>query len=317
MRMTGRHLRTDLDFSEEEIWHVFQVAKDLKEERKRGKSFPLLSGQSLAMIFQKPSTRTHPSFKVAMEHLGGHAHYFGPDDLQLGRGETTADTARVFGRYYDAIMARVFAHNDIEVLAQYAGVPVINGLSDTYHPCQALTDIFTIWEKRENLKELTISFVGDGNNNVTNSLLLLCARMGLTFHIGCPASFKPKKNILDLALPEIHRTEADIRMFHAPIDAVRGADVVYTDTWVSMGTEDEAQERNRMFQPYQVNSELLAHAKPDVRVMHCMPAHRGHEITDEVMDGPHSIIFDQAENRLHVQKAILVLLMSKHYQDGR
>jgi len=244
-----------------------------------------------------------------MTQLGGHALYLSTSDLQLGRGETVADTAKVLSRYVDGIMARVFGHQDIINLAKNSTVPVINGLSDKFHPCQALTDLFTVWEHKRALQGLTIAFVGDGDNNVTNSLLLLCAELGVNFKVGCPEKYKTKQEILDLAQKDISQTGAKIEILNDPKEAVRNADVIYTDVWVSMGKEKEAEERIKTFQAYQLNKELLSSAKKDALVMHCLPAHRGQEITDEVIDGPQSIVFDQAENRLHVQKAIMSLVM--------
>jgi ornithine carbamoyltransferase len=307
--MKAKHLTTVQDFSPEEIWQVFHLTKELKEKQRRGEPHQLLIGKSLAMIFQKPSTRTRVSFEVGMTQLGGHALYLSASDLQLGRGETIADTARVLSRYVDGIMARVFDHQDIINLAKNSTVPVINGLSDKFHPCQALTDLFTVWELKGNLRGLTIVFVGDGDNNVTNSLLLLCARLGVNFRVGCPEKYKTKQEILELAKKDLSRTGAKIEILNNPKEAVKNADVIYTDVWVSMGREKEAEERIKVFQNYQLNKELLSYAKKDAFIMHCLPAHRGQEITSEVIDGPQSIVFDQAENRLHVQKAILSLLM--------
>lgn len=307
--MKAKHFTTVQDFSPEEIWQVFHLAKELKEKQRRGEPHQLLKGKSLAMIFQKPSTRTRVSFEVGMTQLGGHALYLSTSGLQLGRGETIADTTKVLSRYVDGIMARVFDHQDIINLAKNSTVPVINGLSDKFHPCQALTDLFTVWELKGNLRGLTIVFVGDGDNNVTNSLLLLCARLGVNFKVGCPEKYKTKQEILELAKKDLSRTGAKIEIFNNPKKAVKNADAIYTDVWVSMGREKEAEERIKIFQNYQLNKELLSYAKKDAFVMHCLPVHRGQEITSEVIDGPQSIVFDQAENRLHVQKAILSLLM--------
>lgn len=301
------HLICDLDFSVKEIQRIFSLAEELKKKQKRGEPHEYLKNKSLAMIFQKPSTRTRVSFEVAMTQLGGHALNLSPNDLQLSRGETIADTARVLSRYCDAIMARVFAHQDIEELAKNADVPVINGLSDKFHPCQGLTDIFTIQEKLGDLKNLKIAFVGDGDNNVTNSLMLLSARLGIDFAVACPDKYRPRQEILALANSDIKKTKAKIEITNNPIEAVKDAQVVYTDVWVSMGREDK-EERLKSLKPYQLNSELLKKASKGALIMHCLPAHRGEEITDEVIDGPQSIVFDQAENRLHVQKAILVFL---------
>jgi len=307
--MAPKHLTMDLDLKKEEIWEIFHLAKELKEKQKRGIPHELLKGKSLAMIFQKPSTRTRVSFEVATTQLGGHALNLSSQELQLSRGETIADTAKVLSRYVDCIMARVFDHQDIVELAKNSTVPVINGLSDKFHPCQALTDLFTIWEKFGTLENLALVFVGDGDNNVTNSLLLLCARLGVNFRVACPEKYKTRKEILDLAKEDIEKNKVKIEILEDPKEAVKGADVIYTDTWVSMGRTD-VKERLEAFKNYQVNKELLSFAKECVKVMHCLPAHRNQEITDEVMDGPNSIIFDQAENRLHVQKAILVKLLT-------
>lgn len=297
------HLTFDKDFTKEEVWQIFELAKELKEKQKKGEPHQLLKGKSLAMIFQKPSTRTRVSFEVAMTQLGGHSLNLAAQELQLGRGETVSDTAKVLSRYVEGIMARVFNHQDIIDLAKNSRVPVINGLSDKFHPCQALTDLFSILEKRGNLKDLTLAFVGDGDNNVTNSLLLLCDTLEVKFKVACPDKYKTQKEILGLAKKEIE-------ISNDPKIIVKNADVIYTDTWVSMGRQDE-EERIKALMPYQVNRDLISLAKKDVLVMHCLPAHRGQEITDEIMDGPHSIVFDQAENRLHVQKAILIKLLGE------
>jgi len=303
-----RHLICDQDLTEKEIWKLFELTKELKEKQKAKLPHRLLEGKSLAMIFQKPSTRTRVSFEVAMAQLGGRALYLSSSDLQLSRGESIEDTARTLSRYVDGITARVFNHRDIINLAKNSTVSVINGLSDSFHPCQALTDLFTVWEKRGNLKDLTISFIGDGDNNVTNSLLLTSARLGVNFKIGCPEKYKTQKNILDLAKSDILKNKVRVEIFSDPKEAVKEAEVIYTDVWVSMGRED-VKERTEALSLFQVNQELLSFAKKNVMIMHCLPAHRGQEITDEVIDGPNSIVFDQAENRLHLQKAILTFLL--------
>ena len=308
-----KHLLTDQDLTRDEIWQIFELAKDLKEKQKNGQPHKLLEGKSLAMIFQKPSTRTRVSFETAMTQLGGHALNLSPADLQLSRGESIEDTSKVLSRYVDGIMARVFGHEDIVKLAENSSVPVINGLSNDFHPCQALTDLFTIWEKQgascQNFGDrLIVSFVGDGDNNVTNSLLLLCARLGVNLKIGCPEKYKIKNNILDLAKKDILKNGSRIEIFSDPKEAVKDAEVIYTDVWISMGREHE-KERIETLSPFQVNKNLFSLAKKDVILMHCLPAHRGQEITDEAIDGPNSIVFDQAENRLHIQKAILTFLL--------
>ena len=308
-----RHLLTIQDLTSAEIWKLFELAKKLKANQKDNQQPKLLEGKNLAMIFQKPSTRTRVSFEVAMTQLGGHALYLSSSDLQLSRGESIEDTARTLSRYVDGILARVFAHQDIVKLAGNSTVPVINGLSNDFHPCQALTDLFTIWEKRGTPRQnfgggLTIAFVGDGDNNVTNSLLLLSAKLGVNLRIGCPEKYKTSQAILNLAKSDILKSKAEVKIFSDPREAVKDVEVIYTDVWVSMGREDE-EERIKTLSPFQVNRELLSFAKKEVMVMHCLPAHRGQEITDEVIDGPNSIVFDQAENRLHLQKAILAFLL--------
>lgn len=303
-----RHLTYDWDLSAKEILSLFRDAADLKAKQRKGMFPTLLLGKSLAMIFAKPSTRTRVSFEVGMTQLGGHALYLGPNDLQLSRGETIADTARVLSRYVDGIMARVFAQSDIEDLAAHSTVPVINGLSDAYHPCQGLTDMFTIWERKKSLKGVRIAFVGDGDNNVTNSLLLLSARLGISMAVSSPKQYQVSGAILAMARKEARITGSDISLVADPREAVDGANVVVTDVWVSMGRSD-ADKRKKALSPYQLNRKLLSYAARDALVMHCLPAHRGEEITDEVIDGPQSLIWEEAENRLHVQKALLVKLL--------
>ena len=305
-----RNLITDQDLTKDEILALFESVKELKEKQKRGEPHRLLEGKTLAMIFEKTSLRTRTSFEIGMFQLGGHASFLNSQDLQLGRGETVADTARVLGRYYDAIMARVFDHGNLKTLRECAGVPVINGLSDKFHPCQALTDIFTIWERGLDLREITIVFAGDADNNVTNSLMLICARLGIQFRVTCPVEYMPREEIISLAQIDKATDMFPVAIYTSdPKNAARNADVIYTDTWVSMGKEKENKKRIRLLSPYQVNKELVSCAKNDVLVMHCLPAHRGQEITDEVIDSTNSIVFDQAENRLHVQKAILTMLL--------
>lgn len=257
------------------------------------------------MIFEKSSTRTRVSFEVAMTELGGHAIYLNSRDIQLGRGESVADTARVMARYVHAIMARVYKHETLTGLSKYATVPVINGLSDLEHPCQVLADLLTIREYKRKLKGLNFSWVGDGNN-VCNSAILACALTGMKITVACPEGYEPNSEILNKAR-DIGGTVSVIR---DPMKAAKNADILYTDVWVSMGDEEEYEQRLRDFKPYQINSKLLEQAKHDVMVLHCLPAHRGEEITGEVVDGPNSAVFDQAENRLHAQKALLLKLLS-------
>ena len=315
--MTGHSEKRDLisilDLSSDEIVNILLSAKKLKE-RKRIKD--TLKGKVLGMVFQKPSTRTRVSFEVAMYQLGGYGLFLNAQDLQLSRGETIRDMAKTLSRYLDGIVVRAYDHQDVVELAKESTVPVINGLSDLLHPCQVLADIFTIAEKKGKLSHLSskalsgieVAFVGDGNN-VANSWINGAAILGMKLVISTPSGYEPDKKILEEGLKLAKATGADIRVLHEPGEAVKKADVIYTDVWVSMGMEKEREERLKVFKPYQVNERLIGKAKKDVLVMHCLPAHRGEEITDGVLDGPNSIVFDQAENRLHVQKAILEFLM--------
>ncbi len=293
------------DFTTEEIHATFRLALDLKKKQKTRKATPLLKGQTLAMIFQKPSARTRVSFEVGMHQLGGHALYLAPTDIGLGKRESVADVARVLSRYNDGIMARVFGHEIVEELARFALVPVVNGLSDLLHPCQVMGDMLTILKHRESLEGLKVAFVGDGNN-VANSWLNMAARVPMQLQLAIPEGYDPDATLIANAKKS---GLSEISIQRDPVQAVRGADVIYTDVWVSMGQEKEAAKKKKAFASYQVNEALVSKAKPNVKVMHCLPAHRGDEITDGVMDGPHSIVFDEAENRLHIQKAILVALM--------
>jgi len=303
-----RDLISIRDFTREEIEALFSLATDLKRRLKRGKSHPRLSGKTLALIFEKPSLRTRVSFEVAMTHLGGHAIYLAPQDIRLGARETVEDGARNLSRWVDGIVARTFEHAQVERLAQYTTVPVINGLTDLLHPCQVLCDLFTLHEKREKLKGLRVAFIGDGNN-VCNSWLYGAAKMGIHFTVACPKGYEPHRDVFTKARAESEATYAVLEITHDAARAAREADVLYTDVWASMGHEEQRAKRMRDFKGFQVNQGLVNLAQKDVQVMHCLPAHRGEEITDEVMDGQHSIILDQAENRLHLQKAILVKLL--------
>lgn len=294
----------------DDIDEILNMALDLKLRWKKGEDYQPLKNISLGMIFEKPSTRTRVSFEVAMTHLGGHALYLSPRDLQIGRGETIADTAKVLSRYVDAIMYRAFKHDVMVELARNAAVPVINGLDDLEHPCQILADLLTIKEHKGDFKGLLLAYVGDGNN-VCNSLLLGCALLGINMNVGCPAGYLPDEKIFENASKIAQENGAHLHLVSNPVEAVRNVDVVYTDVWVSMGDEKEKENREQTFAPYQVNSELVKHAKSDCVVMHCLPAHRGLEITDDVIDGEQSIVLDQAENRLHAQKALLVTLLGK------
>jgi ornithine carbamoyltransferase len=303
-----KHFLSIADVTSDELWNLLQLATDLKAEWKAGGNDPILKGKVLGMLFQKPSLRTRVSFEVGMVHLGGSAMYLSPNEVQLGRRETTADVARVLARYVQGIMARVFAHRDIEQLAAYSDVPVINGLSDYNHPCQALGDVLTAWEKLGELEGRKLVFVGDGNN-VANSLLFAGTKLGMDVTVASPAGYEPHPGVVRLAREFAGESGSRVEVSNVPADAVKGADVIYTDVWASMGQEEEAELRKRRFAGFQVNEELVARAKPEAIVMHCLPAHRGEEITDAVADGAQSALFDEAENRLHAQKAILATLL--------
>jgi ornithine carbamoyltransferase len=305
--MKGRSFVSIADFTTEEIWTVWELAAQLKMKQKTGEPHRILEGKQLAMIFQKPSLRTQVSFETGMAQLGGHALYLGPDHIQLGKRESVPDVARVLGRMVDGIMARVFAHNDVTTLAEYAGVPVINGLSDEEHPCQALSDLFTIYEKKRRVQGVNLTYIGDGNN-VAASLLLASAKVGMNCTLICPDGYEVKAHYVQTARADAARSGSWLQFSDDPQD-VKGADVIYTDVWASMGQEAEAEQRARIFKPFQVNSHLLEMAGSDPLVMHCLPAHRGQEITDDAIDGPTSVAFEEAENRLHVQKAIMALLI--------
>ena len=304
----GRDFTTVLDFSREELYYVLDYAKDLKLKRMAGEPVSIFEGKVLALIFEKPSLRTRVSFEVAMKELGGDTIYLSPQDIGLGKRESVKDTAEVLARYVSAIMVRTFSHKIVEDLAKYANIPIINGLSDTYHPCQAMGDMLTIKERKDRLNGLNIAFIGDGNN-VANSLMLLSSRLGANFRIASPKGYEIKNEILDLAKKEIEINGGNILITNDPKEAVKNADVIYTDVWASMGQESEKEERKNIFQAYQVNMDLVKLAKNDVIIMHCLPAHRGEEITDEVVDSPYSVVIQQAENRLHAQKAILALVV--------
>ena len=303
-----RDLVSIRDLARQEIEGLFALTSDVKDRLTRDEPHPILRGRTLALIFEKPSLRTRVTFEVAMTHLGGHAIYLAPQDIRLGARETVEDAARNLSRWVDGIVARTFDHGVVEQLAQHAKVPVINGLTDLLHPCQVLSDLFTLREKRGALGGLRVAFIGDGNN-VCNSWLTGAAKTGIHLTVACPKGYEPNRDVAAKAREEAAATGATLDIMHDPVRAAREADVLYTDVWTSMGQEAERDQRLRDFQGFQVNQALVDLARKDVVVMHCLPAHRGEEITDEVMDGPHSIILDQAENRLHVQKAILVTLL--------
>ena len=304
------HFLNLADLTPDELRGLLDLALELKKEWKAGGNRPLLKGKTLGLVFQKPSLRTRVSFEMGMIHLGGQALYLSPFEIKLGERESVPDVARVLSRYVDGIMARVFAHDDILTLAEYSRVPVINGLSDYNHPCQGLADFLTIVEnKGRDLQGRKLVFIGDGNN-VATSLLFGATLLGMDFAIAGPEGYELPDAVWALGRKFAQVSGSKLLATHDPQEAVAGADVIYTDVWASMGQEDEARERARIFQPYQVNEGLLAQARQDVIAMHCLPAHRGHEITDGVCDGPHSVLWDQAENRMHAQKAILTELLA-------
>ncbi|MHA1484704.1 MAG: ornithine carbamoyltransferase [Candidatus Thorarchaeota archaeon] len=307
MSLKGRHLIDLSEFETQELRKILDTAYDLKQKQKKGKPHEILKGKSLAMIFMKSSTRTRVSFEVGMTQLGGHALFLQPSGTQLGRGETIGDTAQVLSRYCDVIMARVFAHSEVVDLAKNATVPVINGLSDFLHPCQIMADMLTIEEHKGGLEDLKITYVGD-SNNVSNSIMQGCTMMGMDVTIGSPKGYTPTEEIMKRAdrLSKTYGTTLEV--VNTPAEAVKNADIIYTDTFFSMGQE-KSKEKESALMPFQVNKGLVGNAKSDVIVMHCLPAHRDEELTSVVMDGPHSVVFDQAENRLHAQKGILALIV--------
>jgi ornithine carbamoyltransferase len=294
------------DLTTDDVWSLFELAKELKAKQKRREPHEVLKGKTLGMVFMKPSTRTRISFEVGMYQLGGHALYLSPAEIGLGTRETAADVARVLSRYVDGIMARLFAHDLIIDLAKYASVPVINGLTDLLHPCQILGDMLTIQEHRGNFDKLIVAYIGDGNN-VVNSWINMTTKIPFTFRIACPAGYEPSKQITERAQKS---GVGKVEILRDPKEAARGAHILYSDVWASMGQEAEAAERRKVFKGYQINDALMKVAAPDAKFMHCLPAHRDEEVTDSVMESPASIIFDQAENRLHIQKAIMVKLMA-------
>jgi ornithine carbamoyltransferase len=303
-----RHLLAVHDLTREDVQSLFREAAALKAMRRRALATQRLSGKTLGLFFEKPSTRTRVSFEAGMNQLGGQSLFLSVTDIQMRRGESVADTARVLSRYLDGLVIRSHAHATVEEWARNATIPVINGLTDLHHPCQVLADLFTIREKKRRLKGIKIAYVGDGNN-VANSLVEGVALMGMAISVACPSGYEPEASIVEWATGRARRTGASIEILRDPLIAVKGADVLYTDVWTSMGQEKEEARRLEVFGPYQLNERLMAAAQPDAIVMHCLPAHRGQEITTGALDGPHSVVLDQAENRLHVQKAILVRLL--------
>lgn len=301
------------DLSADQIWQVLKLAKKLKLEwKEKGKHKQnWLNNKTMAMIFEKPSLRTRLSFETALTQFGGHAIYLGPNDIGMGKRESISDIAIVTSSMCDLIMARVFKHSTIEQLAKHSSVPVINALSNLEHPCQILADVMTIWEEKDDLQNLTIAFVGDGDNNVTNSLCLAAAILGINFKCASPKKYLINNKIIDQAKLIAKTSGSTISQSTNPTEAVKDSDVVVTDTWISMGNESEKKKRLKTFAPYQVNKKLMNIAKPDAIFMHCLPAYRGNEVSSEIIDGPQSVVFSEAENRLHVQKALILYLMGQ------
>ncbi len=308
LRMKGNHLITLRDLPVEGFDQIFDLARRLKQDLYTGRPHPLLAGKTLGMIFQKPSLRTMVSFQVGMHQLGGYAVYLGPDQISLGKRETSEDIAKVLSGYVDGIMARTFSHAHVEELAQHSRVPVINGLTDFNHPCQVLADLFTIIEKKRCLQGLKLAYIGDGNN-MTHSLLYGCSKLGMSVSLATPASHRPQADVVAYAEEQAARHGQSIVLTESPAEAAEDADVLYTDVWTSMGQEKEKQERLKLFAGYQINAEMLKTAHDDAIVLHCLPAHYDEEITHEVGHGPQSAVFQQAENRMHAQKAVMALLM--------
>ena len=303
-----KHLLSLHDLTSEEIFDILSLAKKLKAETKAGIPHPILKGKTLGMIFTKSSTRTRVSFEVGMYQLGGYPLFLSSNDIQLGRGETIYDTANVLSRFLDGIMIRTYAHKDVEDLAKYGTIPIINGLTDLLHPCQILADLLTVSEYKNKLEGLKLAYIGDGNN-IAHSLLYGCTKVGMDISIASPKSHSCDAEIVENAINDAKKTGSKVILTEDPVEAIKNADVVYTDTWCSMGQEAEKAERVKIFKDYTVNKELFSHAKDDAIFLHCLPAYRGYEVTEDVIDGPNSVIFDEAENRLHAQKAVMVMTM--------
>ncbi|MEC1440859.1 ornithine carbamoyltransferase [Bacillus sonorensis] len=305
INLSGKDFLSLKDVSKEEILYLLQEAAAMKNDKIQN----IFKGKTLAMIFEKSSTRTRVSFEAGMAQLGGNALFLSSKDMQIGRGETIADTAKVLSGYVDAIMIRTFEHEKVEELAKHAAIPVINGLTDMFHPCQALADLLTIQEIKGGFNGLKAAYIGDGNN-VAHSLLIGCAKVGCDITVASPEGYEPDQDVVKLAKGYAEETGAQVSITNDPVSAVKDADVIYSDVFTSMGQEAETEERLNNFAPYQVNSTLVSHAKPDYIFLHCLPAHRGEEVTADIIDGPNSAVFQQAENRLHVQKALLKALLS-------
>ncbi len=303
-----KHLLSLHDLSVNEVEEILNLAKELKDKQKKGIEHHYLKGKTLGMIFSKSSTRTRVSFETGMYQLGGYALFLSSNDIQLGRGESIYDTANVLSRFLDGIMIRTYDHQDVVDLAEYGQIPIINGLTDLLHPCQALADAQTILEHKGALKGLKMAYIGDGNN-VAHSLMNLCTKTGMDISIATPKGYECDAAIVKDAEQDAKLLGVKVINTHDPIEAIKDADVVYADTWVSMGQEDQKEEKIKIFMPYQINDELFSYAKPDAIFMHCLPAYRGYEVTESIIDGKQSVIFDEAENRLHAQKAVMTLLM--------
>ena len=300
----AKHFLHISDYNPDQIWEILHLAKELKTKFHKKENYKPFQDRSLAMIFAKPSARTRVSFETGFEWMGGHALFLGPNDIGIGKREAIKDISRLFSRYNDVIMARLFDHQHIIELAEYSDIPVINGLTDYNHPCQIICDIMTIWEHKDNLDELKICYMGDGNN-IVHSWLQLASRLPMNFVCCCPEGFEPDMETVRMVEDS---GLSSFELSHDPISAVRDADVIYTDVWASMGQKEEATEREKVFAPYQVNKDLMNNTGKDTLFMHCLPAERGREVTDEVMESKNSIVFDQAENRMHAQNAIMVYI---------
>lgn len=308
INMKGKSIIDIHQLTLEEVYQIFDLSATLKQDRLIRRKHNVLEGKKLGMIFSKPSTRTRVSFEVGIYELGGTGLYFNQNDLQLKKSESISDTAKVLSRYLDGIMIRTFDHQDVVDLAKYGSIPVINGLTDLHHPCQVLCDLFTVLEKKRTLRGLKLTYIGDGNN-MAHSLLHGCAKVGMDISIASPSGYMPAESVVKEAQEDANYMGSKIEILEDPIVAIKDADIVYTDVWASMGQEKEAAERKQKFINYQVNPELVKYAKNDYLFMHCLPAHRGDEVVDEIADSSNSVIFDEAENRLHVQKAIMALVM--------
>lgn len=306
--MSLEHFISIHDITVDEFHHLLDLGTKLKAEQKAGIEHPILKGKVLGMIFTKSSTRTRVSFETGMYQLGGYPIFLSSNDIQLGRGESIYDTANVMSRFVDGIMIRTYAHQDVLDLAEFGSVPVINGLTDLLHPCQVMADMMTIYEHKGKLEGLKMTYIGDGNN-MTHSLLYGCAKAGMDIAVATPKGYEPNAEIVETAKEDAKLTGSNITITYDPIEAMSGADVVCTDTWVSMGQEAEKAERIKIFKDYQINADLFAKSKEDSIFIHCLPAYRGYEVTEDVIDGPRSVIFDEAENRLHAQKAVLAAVM--------